>query len=166
MDHRHVITAIPDASDSLAAVLLDVAGDRSLLTGVASAHANRFGVFGHREELFDDLLVFVVENLTESGTIDHKQRSLFVGSRVLCNLLPDPAFVVVLCLVSSYFMCLARLLRHSGGNCDALGRLDLVPGKHPNLDSGISELLDRFQHLVLELVFDAGTGQILHALFN
>ena len=100
------------------------------------------------------------------GTVDHWQRGLFVGSRVLRNLLPDPAFVVLLCLVSSAFMCLARLLRHSGGNCDALGRLDLVPGKHPYLDSGISELLDRFQHLVLELVFDAGTGQILHALFN
>ena len=49
---------------------------------------------------------------------------------------------------------------------DAASSLDLVSSEHPELDACVSDGLDGYADVFLQLVFDAGDAQQLHVLLE
>lgn len=59
-----------------------------------------------------------------------------------------------------------RLPIHARRNCNTFGSLDFVAREHPYLNAGGSELLNCLEDMVLQLVFNTGDCEELHAILD
>lgn len=159
LDHGDIITTVTNACDNLASALLDLDCNDSFLRWTASADADSFCRLGHIEEFLAKLLIG--DNDAQCSAIDHQhvRRSQIL---IIINFFIDS---INLCLIRNDLDILVAILQASR-NCNALSSLNFVTSEHPYLNSCLSQCIDSFKHILLQLIFNTCDGKEIHLVLK